>query len=809
MVLVGQRGDTGPQGITGPVDSYVRTFNGLTGDLEGVSSVSGGTGIGVSGATGAITIRNTGVLTFNGLTGDVTGVTTGTPNNFIALQTFSSGISASGGITFGNDIFVNGLRIGRGSTSGAASNIAIGNGGSNTPLKSNISGTVNVAIGSFALSGTTNGIGNIAIGEVALNALRNGNLNIGIGYASLQFLTSGQGNIGIGYRAIDSGTSASSNIALGNQSLFHSVTGSNNIVIGISSGNRTISSPPANNTNPNNAIYIGSDIRPASATGTNEIIIGHNARGIASNSTVIGTPTQTLATIYGLLNVPSGISGYNQFTLNGLTGTVNIVAGSNMGVTVDGNSIRLSSSGSAGLSGPIILDNSIYITGVCNSSRISINTSTDDVTLYGAQKLIAGGTTPSVTSPGIIIDQVAQSITFAAQNIGFTGNVTFIRGNLVNSFNGATGNILGVNSINTGSGLTLSGASTGNVTISNIGVRQLTGTSNQITITPTSGTGEIVASLPTTINGVNSLLGVNSIISEEDANLTITHNSSTPSGSASITLSPSAITTNQPLTVAGNLTVTGTYNGNIVRSFNGKTGAIQGVSAARGGTGISISPSGGTGTVTINNTGVLSFNGFTGNIEGIRRLNGLTGTVALVGGTGITVVTSGAQISVGMTNLIAGPTGATGAYGLNSGMFFEYATFGSGIICETDAGFTQGIFYYVLCPSNDCTCINSSLNSARGLILSGTDKYGVDISSYFEDLETAGALTGYLFIRYYNSDPNRANFLKMANVTNLKVTDNGDSTRKNIVFDIELIGSSAMPTSGDIYAIIYQPVFFF
>ena len=40
------------------------------------------------------------VISFNGLTGAVTGVTTGTANTFVALQSFTSGISASGGVTF-------------------------------------------------------------------------------------------------------------------------------------------------------------------------------------------------------------------------------------------------------------------------------------------------------------------------------------------------------------------------------------------------------------------------------------------------------------------------------------------------------------------------------------------------------------------------------------------------------------------------------------------------------------------------------------------------------------------------------------
>jgi hypothetical protein len=52
-----------------------------------------------------------------------------------------------------------------------------------------------------------------------------------------------------------------------------------------------------------------------------------------------------------------------------------------------------------------------------------------------------------------------------------------------------------------------------------------------------------------------------------------------------------------------------------VSRFNGLTGAVQGVSAAIAGTGISVS--GATGSVTITNTGVQSFNGLTGAVTGV------------------------------------------------------------------------------------------------------------------------------------------------------------------------------------------------
>ena len=94
-------------GITGAVtfSSYVTSFNGLTGAVQGVSAAVAGTGIAVSGATGSVTITNTGVQSFNGITGAVAGVAsvngstgaitnvarTNVDNNFSSSQTISAG----------------------------------------------------------------------------------------------------------------------------------------------------------------------------------------------------------------------------------------------------------------------------------------------------------------------------------------------------------------------------------------------------------------------------------------------------------------------------------------------------------------------------------------------------------------------------------------------------------------------------------------------------------------------------------------------------------------------------------------------
>lgn len=673
----GNTGSTGPRGNTGPVDSYVRTFNGLTGDLQGVSGIQGGTGINVSGTTGNVTVTNIGVLSLTGATGISVNGTTGN----ISIQ--NTGVISINGVT--------GILEGVSSLTAAVTNPGI------------------------TLSGST---GAIVIRNTGVLAVAAG--------TGVQILTSGSGTKTFNNTGVLSVNALTGNVG---------ITAGTNIEITSAGNTLTISAP-------------------------------------------------------------------NQFTLNGLTGSVTLSAGSNMGVTLDGNNIILSSSGSGGSSGPIILDNNVYIIGVCSGSGFFIDPTTDDVLLYGAQKTTIGGIVPSINDPGIVINRSTKSMTFASENIAFTGNVKSITGNLVNTFNGATGNVQGVNSLNASTGISVNG-STGTITISNTGVRQLVGTSNQISVSPSGGTGTVTLSLPSAISNISSLS------SPLDGNLVLSSSQSDIPETSTITLSANSITTNQPLTVTGNLTVTGTYNGNLVRSFNGRTGAIQGVSAAAGGNGISISPSGGTGAITITNTGVLSFNGSTGAIQGLSRLNGATGGVTLAGGTGITVTTSGAQITVGMTSLTSGSTGATGPYGFNSGIISQYKELS--LNCFNAAGFTAGIFYFVLCNTNDeglsCTCANSSNNTASGLIISGIEYFGADVSAYFQNLIDAPAVTGYLYIRYYNSDPSRANYMKPLEVTGIQIITSG--ANKNICFNIEQIGSIALPTNNDVYSIVYQPVFFF
>jgi hypothetical protein len=74
----GIQGPTGATGVTGPVGDYVATFNGRTGNIQGVTSI-------------------------NGATGDITNVAfTNLGNTFSVIQVFNAGLSATSGTSFSN-----------------------------------------------------------------------------------------------------------------------------------------------------------------------------------------------------------------------------------------------------------------------------------------------------------------------------------------------------------------------------------------------------------------------------------------------------------------------------------------------------------------------------------------------------------------------------------------------------------------------------------------------------------------------------------------------------------------------------------
>jgi len=296
---------TSVNGATGAITNVARTnlantFTALQTFSAGISAAGGITfNDTISGVTATFSRLVTGNAGFSGaLTGTATNASAlgGTAaaswaqlaaaNTFTALQTFNTGISAAGGVTFASDIRVNNLTVGRGGGS-VSGNAAFGIGA----LSANIDGGSNTAIGQSALLGTTGSSNNTAVGNDALRSTPTGSFG--------------------------------ANTALGNQALRQLLSGSNNVAVGYAAGRYGGTGPFGSATlveQNSDSVFIGSDSRPSNTGTTAEIVIGAYAVGLGSNTAVIGATTQSAAFIYGMLHSLGGISAAGA-TINGpLTG---------------------------------------------------------------------------------------------------------------------------------------------------------------------------------------------------------------------------------------------------------------------------------------------------------------------------------------------------------------------------------------------------------------------------------------------------------------------------------------------------------
>ena len=252
------------------------------------------------------------VSSFNGLTGAVTGASLGA-NTFTALNSFNAGISASGG-TFTSDIHIIDPIVGANLTvgfggGGVYSNMVFGAGS----LGNNTIGGGNAAIGFGALGNNTEGSNNIAIGSYSLVYNRTGSDNIAIGPYTMKgsvvgIANPGPYNIGIGTEALGrDGFIGDSNVAIGYNAGKNATTASRMTALGYAAG-VYYGAGILDLTTGTGGIYIGYQARAGGIARTNEIVIGVDARGLGSNTAVIGATLQSAATIYGVLNLPSGLS---------------------------------------------------------------------------------------------------------------------------------------------------------------------------------------------------------------------------------------------------------------------------------------------------------------------------------------------------------------------------------------------------------------------------------------------------------------------------------------------------------------------
>ena len=260
--------------------------------------------------------------------------------NTPAYATPTLGDVVSVGDTANQDIFINTLRLGKGTGTGSnntalgfltlgANTIGFGNVGvgaftlvGNTiaarntavgyaSLYTNISGNNNTSVGMFSQYLSTTGIGNVSLGYATLQTNIIGNFSTAIGYRALLNSKSDK-NTAIGAETMFVNQTGTFNTVLGQEALRASVAGSYNSIVGnfsllnaeasyVSALGRDAGrfSSAGNLLTANESIFIGFNSKSLNTSSTNEIVIGANAVGEGDNTTTIGHTTITSTRLRG------------------------------------------------------------------------------------------------------------------------------------------------------------------------------------------------------------------------------------------------------------------------------------------------------------------------------------------------------------------------------------------------------------------------------------------------------------------------------------------------------------------------------
>ena len=226
---------------------------------------------------------------------------------------------------FSNDNYINNIRVGLGGGS-LISNTVVGN----SAGFSNTTGTQNLFMGSTAGYSNTTGSDNTIIGR-----------------ASGESNTTGTRNTFFGTSAGRLNVSGNDNAFFGGLAGINNTTGNNNSFFGGNAG-RYISGGSTANTISNNSVFVGFETKAAADNQTNQIVVGYQATGLGSNTTVLGNSSTTFTRIYGKLGLGTNTNAGYDLDVNGISrfsGNVDFSSG------ISGNSVEIAKAASVAVTG--------------------------------------------------------------------------------------------------------------------------------------------------------------------------------------------------------------------------------------------------------------------------------------------------------------------------------------------------------------------------------------------------------------------------------------------------------------------------
>lgn len=404
-----------PVNVTAPItDGNVLTYNGTlrkwtaaSGGGGGVTSIIAGTGIGVSGATGAVTITNTGTLAQTLANGTSSGA------HDIAMAagqvvSFATGPVAISGLS-GNR-----LAIG----TGAAGDVT----GALTLRRFEC-----VGIGGTDSQATTLGAVGISTDSVDRGVWRAGGQfawSTGAATADVAF---GRGDVGVLWVSTGDGQTLNSNGTLQLGTLTLAGTGQASWLTG---GSPTVTAPQIKGPSDATMFFVGGDGRALYIQGGNPA----SSSGNSSSVTIASANGGSSSGASGAITIQSGT------TTDGNAGSIGITANNATGTSRTGGSLTLASGNSTGA----IAAGSI--TGTAGQS----------VTGIAGGVSFVGGVGGSTSGDAGSVSMAGGNITTAGSSGG--GGQALLAGGLCHTGGGATTGIGGQAQVNGGTGGGLSGA---------------------------------------------------------------------------------------------------------------------------------------------------------------------------------------------------------------------------------------------------------------------------------------------------------------------------------------------------------------
>jgi hypothetical protein len=163
-----------------------------------------------------------------------------------------------------------------------------------------------------ALYTNTTGSDNTANGRHALYFNITGTNNTANGMQALYNNTTGTNNTANGMHALYNNTTGAHNTANGRGALYFNTTGANNTAMGTDAGRST--NAFGSLTAVSNGVFLGYDTRALAVNDVNTIVIGSEARGLGSNTAVLGNSSITATRLQGQVGIgmdPTGAANVN------------------------------------------------------------------------------------------------------------------------------------------------------------------------------------------------------------------------------------------------------------------------------------------------------------------------------------------------------------------------------------------------------------------------------------------------------------------------------------------------------------------